>query len=601
MPENMHKKNFSMANRQDGVPTQGEQFNEDPVLKWHDFYNLHTPPPGYQSAVLKAPQKLKVDVNAPDQLYYYLPRISTEAKVFFTDRPGGTKAVAKAIFMDRMSTKPAYHYPPAKQAQQSTSSITSGFPRIQPALNVAATNASAAARDSDKPYVYKPKDLARPNVLCAVDYQALANQRSFLAEGHRQSYNASQSQAQPQQIQPHQLHQPYPQAMQYSYPHNDVSRTPTPLRSFPSDQYYSSKTLPAAYQGEYSSFRRQSQGAQTMQRPVFENAGFTPDSQSGSQQRSAYMPPNPYAPGATSRPSSAAQNYRSPDTGFSNQTRSGTLDDAQTDVAYIQNLQKFPYLMNSYCRRAKIYESPYPLGGGFATKYQPLEMQNEEERKPVSHRTPSGSISGDSARPGSQHWTPPSKTWTGPPPVVDSAYRQQTQNQPQQAAQRYVQVSHQTPQEFQRQISGMPSTASREGAHARMLREQGYMSYSPSNGPPRNSFGQTYDTAKMWHSPQAPTPSPLSDGYAPARGRTPSNGTQWTTMMPRQETAQMVNQRPPQQYSQQYQQHSQHPQFQQQPPQQLQQQHQQSQQASGAGGYGPMLPQMGGHETWRYN
>ncbi|SMR48482.1 unnamed protein product [Zymoseptoria tritici ST99CH_1E4] len=54
-----------------------------------------------------------------------------------------------------------------------------------------------------------------------------------------------------------------------------------------------------------------------------------------------------------------------------------------------------------------------------------------------------------------------------------------------------------------------------EPVDARMLREQGYQACSPSTGFPRNSFGQTYDTAKMWHSPQAPTPSPLSDPNTP--------------------------------------------------------------------------------------
>ncbi|SMQ54670.1 unnamed protein product [Zymoseptoria tritici ST99CH_3D7] len=559
MPENMHKMNFSLANRQDGVPTQDELFNNDPNYKWHDFYNLHTPPPGYQSSLLKAPQKLKVDFASPDQLYYYLPKISTEAKVFFTDKPGGTKAVPKANFMDRMTTKPAYNYPPAKQSLPPASSNASGPMRIQPAQNAVAMNAAAAARDSAKP---------------------------FLAEGHRQSYGQAQPQA--QQIQPHQLHQQYPQAMQYSYPHND--------------------TLPAAYQGEYSSFRRQSQGAQTMQRPVFENAGFTP---SNSQQRMApnygtaphggtmpgngtSMPPNPYAPGVSSRPSSAAQNRHSPNATHADPT---TSDDAHTDVAYIQNLQKYPYLMNSFCRRPKVYESPYPVGGGFAPKYQPLELHKQDEHGPISHRTPSNSISGDAARPSSQQWTPPSKMWTGPPPAADAAYRQQAQSQP--ASQRYVQVSHQTPQEFQRQIQGLPSTASREGAHARMLREQGYQAYSPSTGFPRNSFGQTYDTAKMWHSPQAPTPSPLSDpntpGYAHSRGQTPNNMTHWNAMA-RPDMSYMVNQRAPQQ-------HYQPQQYQQQPPppqQQYQQQLPQRQQAPGAG-YGPMLPQMGGHETWRYN
>lgn len=548
MPEDMNKSKFSLSNRQDGVPTQDELFNNDAGFKWHDFYNLHMPPPGYKDVLFKSAQKLKVDITAPDQLYYYLPKISTDAKVFFTDKPGGKEIVAKANFLERVSAKPPHQQYQSKQALGPTQPGAGNFMRLQPAVSAAALNTAAGARYGEKPYVYKPKDPSRPNVLCAVD-QALANQRSFLADGNRRPSSYGQP---PSALQPlHKLQQQQYPGMQYSYPQNDVSRTPTPLRSFPSDQYYSSKTLPAAYTGDYSSYRRQSGGAQSMQRPVFDGTGYTPKYQSVSQQRTALkqppagtmpgngasMPPNPYASSASSRPPSNSHSHQSP-MGAPSASPAGSIaksDSSQHDMAYLENLQKYPYLMNSFCRRQKQYESPYPIGGGFSTKYQPLELQRQDEQKPKSLHTPRSSISNDGLRQNTQ-WTPPSKLWAParetPPPgqLQPDQYRPTAQSQAQAAGQRYVEVAHSTPQEFQRQLQGMPSTASREGAQARMLRDQqSFMGYNPSATTfQRNSFGQTYDTAKMWHSPRAPTPSPLSDpntpgNYAPARGHTPTN------------------------------------------------------------------------------
>lgn len=609
MPVDMNKSKFSLANRQDGVPTQDELFNSDAGFKWHDFYNLHMPPPGYKDVLFQSAQKLKVDITVPDQLYYYLPKVSTDAKVFFTDKPGSKEIVAKANFLERVSAKPSHQYPQSKQALSSTQPGAANLMRLQPATGAAAVNAAAGARYGDKPYVYKPKEPARPNASCGVDFQALANQRSFVADGNRRPSLYGQPQPAPQKLQ----QQQYP-GMHYSYPQNDVSRTPTPLRSFPSDQYYSSKTLPAAYTGDYSSYRRQSHGAQTMHRPVFESAGYTPNYQSVSQQRTALkqptssssmmpgtmpgngasMPPNPYAAGASSRPPSNTHGHPSP-MGAPIPPTPGSLtkpDNSQGDMAYLQNLQKFPYLMNSFCRRQKQYESPYPIGGGFSAKYQPLELQRQDDQRSGPRRTPSNSISHGISGEHSQQWTPPSKLYapmreSSPPGQLQAdQYRPASQQQGQVGQQRYVQVSHQTPQEFRQQIQSMPSTASRDGAQSRKLRDQqGYTGYTPAPTVyQRNSFGQTYDTAKMWHSPRAPTPSPLSDpntpgGYAPARGQTPTHPTThlpWN-QLPKTEGAGQMNAHAQQQHV--------------------------HQQPSGAGygpALGPMLPQMGGSD-WKYN
>ena len=418
----------------------------------------------------------------------------------------------------------------------------------------------------------------------SIDHQSLANQRNFLNES-----NAS-----------HQVPPPH-QALQYGYPDGMMQPQGTPLRSFPTDQYYSLKTLPAAYPGDHSVFtkaaRRESEGATTMQRP---DPNYTPNYQSVRQQQTQLkqsqggapmvpmmghamgdssasaaatsFPPNPYVSNE-SRPTSSAYSHHSPygapltpATTYSHS--SAPKEGPPTDEEYLASLRKYPYLLTSYCRKPKFYESPYPLGDGFSAAYSPYKpTQMDDDPKPSAAHTPQGSIGSmaEAEARGMQPWTPPSQVWDRvgfPNPQAPQAQQVQPQPAPQS---RYPQPTYSTPQEFQRQIQAMPSTASRDGAQARMLREQGYTPYQP-HWVPRNSFGQPYDTASMstmWNSPKAPTPSPLSDPNTP--GQTPAATRQnaWGTL-PRAEA--MPVRRP------------------------------------SAGGYGPSLPPMQGvNEAWRYN
>lgn len=579
----MNKKAVSINNRQDGVPTQDQPFHENPDFKWHDFFNMDMPPPGYLTSKIQAVSKLKIRIDAPDQLYYYLGEPSTDAKCFFTDKPGSKEIVPKANFMDRVQSRTVHQYQaPGKQVLAAAPAAP--IPRQSTHNTLGNVNIR-----SEKPYVYKPKEAMQPSgVMWGVDQQALANQRSFLAGINGRP---------PSDL----IGMPRPLAPQYNYQGGEPAPSSTPLRSFPDDHYYSMKTLPAAYPGEHSVFkeaaRRESQGAQTMHRPNSSlQQGYVPNYQSVKHQQSHMkqsqpgapiapmmgnssvpesvqsLPPNPYATSA-SRPSSSTHSHPSPygapltpATTHSTASASKMSDGPPTDAEYLASLQKYPYLLNSYCRKPKVYESPYLLGGGFSAAYQPLLLPKQEpEPIPNSLHTPHGSLSsgGDAGRRTSQQWTPPSQMWdkaafanTHTPQYGIQA--PQCQPSPRQ----YPQPTYSTPAEFQRQIQPMPSTASRDGAQARMLRDQGYAQYPP-HPHHRNSFGQSYDTARMWNSPKAPTPSPLSDPNTP--GQTPMGPRPWGAL-PRADVAQMMPRQP---------QHN---------------------------GYGSSLPQMqGGNETWRYN
>lgn len=589
MPKGMNKRALSISNRQDGVPEQGDAFHDNPDYKFQEFYNMHMPPPGYATKPLQAPCRLHVDINAADQLYYYMPTISTEAKDFFTERVGSNVIAPRANFVERVS-------PPRQEYQYLNKlPIAASRPMPRPIVphRLAGTIENPSNR-GEKPYVYKPKEPARPNVMWSIDPQALAIQKSFVAQTDRRHAHYS-----PQQPKP-----------SYNYQDSDPVRNVTPLRPFPRDHYYSTETLPAAMPGEYSDFthavRRQSQGAQTLPKSGPEARGYIQNYQSSLHQEkelkpfatnagifpksSQYSKPPKSNISGNGRPKSSAPTQQTlpgaPLTPIT--TISATSRIPETPPGYLENLQKYPYLRNSFLRSKRPYESPYPTGGGFTSQYLPLELDKDIQVKfdkgPPHAHTPSASVSSvtEGERRVSQQWTPPSQMWHAsgfgkqqtPPPLESFQYPFSYQPQDRQ----YIAPTYQTADQFRQSFQSMASPASRDGAQARLLRDQmgGYGPFAPHTHaqPLRNSLGFSYDAAKMWQSPQAPSPSPLSDPNTPGTtvnqnpDYTPSGCNSTWTMLPTSQTTPALPKMTPQ--------------------------------TASTEGCGPMLPLMhGGIESWR--
>jgi hypothetical protein len=446
-------------------------------------------------------------------------------------------------------------------------------PQAKPVVPLQRQNQFSAI-DTNKPYAYKPKDLTQPNNVL-IDQRALANQRNFM---HDNSHNRRMSQS-------------------YDHPHpiqgSDMSLASGPPKAFPTEHYYSMRTLPAAVPGEYSTFtqavRRESQGQQTMQRPGPQLSGYTPAYPPAKAQMTPYhhSPPPPavmfHRESSGSRPSTSTQGYQSPyaapltpATTHSTTSAHKPAESSFSDEEYLANLRNYPYLLRCHLEKAKVYESPYPLGGGFSGKYQMLTQRPAAppSQRPHSYHTPQNSISGPLEKKESTGWTPPSQIWDkaglmrlpSPPPQHQVAHM---------ASRRLPAPTYSTAGEWKQQIQSMPSTASREGAQARAMRDQqGYHSHQQYQQ--RNSFGQTYDTARMWQSPKAPTPSPLSDPNTPGQ-QAPQANMGWGGPSRTDSAAQPIQRIMPRPIGQ---------------------------------GYGPSFaPQMGGggggsnvggHETWRY-
>lgn len=282
MPEGMSKQSVSIENRQDGVPMMDTPFHEDAAWKWADFRNLQKPPQGYSTAVIKNPDQVKIDLKKPDQLYYYLPKKSTEAKGRFTDDPKGQNHVFMGDFMERV--KPAKPFRPV--APSYAGGYTGGYTMPQVSRPVQVQN-------SERPYMYKPKTPAYPTGSYNLDARALASQQQFVqqADPRRASYATGLYST-----------QPTPALRQQ---HSEPTRaSAAPLRPF-SEGYYSSRTLPAAIPGEYSQFhqqvRRTSGGLLTTQpyqtpQPYGSTSHVLPPSTSSPQTSAGYAQPQ-----ATSR------------------------------------------------------------------------------------------------------------------------------------------------------------------------------------------------------------------------------------------------------------------------------------------------------------
>lgn len=625
------------------MPVIDQPFNDNPEYKWQEFINIDMPPNGYAIAKFRTPTKLRVDLEKPDQLYFYISKSSTDARCYFTDIPGGKEHIAKSNFLDRVKPAPGCQNPAVRQ------SLAASYPTARP-IQQAPPIMPVPQNFSSKPYTYKPKIPAAPNMV-SIDQRALAAQRNFAADAGRRASH--------EWIQPAQMKREG----------SDSSHQATPPRAFPPEQYYSAKKLPAAVHGEYSQvmkrLRRDSDSQHASGQPFVPNYQSVLSQQKAQKQpvsqHHVYEPQQFSAPpvpmmgsqGLPSRSGSATglPNHhlhehhpsRSRPTSSSNGEGQGhvntrpspqmippspamTASSAQsatrpsqqsppTNIAYLESVKKYPYLADSFLRRDRTYESPYPICGGFSAAYQPIPRpkssgSNTAEKSTLNgHHTPSASL--DSASSQSRTWTPPSQkhepkflAHQTPPP------------QPAQfSARKYPDPHYQTPQEFQQQMWAQQqnSVASRDGGYQRMVRDQmASIPYPPPQGyaigPPQNvdhrrqsmtsahhiyqippthtqnSFGHSYDSHQFWqgHTPKAPTPSPLLDANTLGMhyGGTPpyTSNSAWSSLPRGAETAPMGGP------------HVHH---------------------LSNGGYGPPMPQMpvaqapkaphvGGHETWRY-
>lgn len=500
MPEGMNKKSVSIENRQDGIPNMEEPFHDDPALKWAEFINLEIPPAGYARATIKNKDQVKIDMDKPDHTYFYLPNISTEAKSRWTDDPKSNVVTSKADFMDRV--KPAVAYRPP-------------VPTYGNVYNTHTANARPQT-NLERPYVYKPKIPTQPARPWSVDHKALDSQRRFMEDANRRASYSNMPGSAIYSNPPSLRHETSEPARHSSTP---SAPSPAPPRPFPSEAYYSSKILPAALPGVYSSFseevrrtglsgRKPSLG---MQSHTKQPSGTPASADSETGKPSAHAP-------------TQAQHIDKTVPRLSSQGKqiNGAYQNAAKHYSMASPRSRWPYPEEQY-RSLHLTDENSPqfqAGSGPIVKEEiPVTKTLPQLPLPVPSRT-SGASPADAFRQSNINWTPPSRLYSsqsGPtlPSYLDNRFNSQ-QNNPSYPMSR-PQPTYQSAEDFKTQIGQereRPSVANRYGTVERMLRDM------------RNASAESHDIENAKAPYQSTTTlGGASDGFQiPQNGRrTPQN------------------------------------------------------------------------------
>lgn len=384
------------ANNDDPKPK--DPFGDpDSKFRWEEFDSCKP---------FRNPAQVKILIEKPNKLWYYLGRSSTEAKAHYTADIAIQQNDPTANFLESVriaSVAAAAAKPPTPRVSY-PASYPAGI-NHQNALNTPRPGASAHAAQAkalttqqakssapkERPYhgkyaitdsiaaQYKP----RPGV--NVDAQALYNQRAFQNaassqfpqhyHGHQSpSYRAPQASmgaaapTAPMMSRQPQAPQDYSDRTKYSYNYNvrlfhhgfhvtptdNIQRTPMPYQQAPVPPHYSpqhqSQPLHTPQPAPYS--RPQAPVANMMGVP------FTASTPSASQ--------HPF-----SRPSSPQRRTSSISGGPETPIKSTPLAPETKKVSRINVSEKYTYLHDAEKARPQVYQSPYALGGGFTSAYLP--------------------------------------------------------------------------------------------------------------------------------------------------------------------------------------------------------------------------------------
>jgi hypothetical protein len=103
----------------------------------------------------------KVDLDKPDQVWFYLGKTSTDAKAQYTEDPSRPQHNPKGNFLDTIPKppKPVVVKPPAQRPPKPPAAVQS-----YPYMGMGTMPMSVNTSKPEKPYTYKPKNVASFNV-----------------------------------------------------------------------------------------------------------------------------------------------------------------------------------------------------------------------------------------------------------------------------------------------------------------------------------------------------------------------------------------------------------------------------------------------------
>ncbi|KAL1642236.1 hypothetical protein SLS58_005576 [Diplodia intermedia] len=379
LPEHLNQASSTLnaKNQKDGPPEMDTPFcDANTEFKWAEFHTA-------TAAEVKNPFQAKVGITMPQQLWHYLGKTSTEAKAQYTDDLRRQQHNPKSNFLDTVK-------PPPRPVQAYQSRAIG--PAYSSGVNINALNgAMAAQRQSmqphygQKPYEYKPR-----------------SGPAYTAQQTAYPY--------PYNGQPAGRSGPFPYSPVPPYPYSPVSyqdarKSSAGSANSPPTQtpHHPPNYVPPYHQttshSPYASVYGDPRAGQPVHYPNYHRPSFS---------NPYHHPIRPVAASPPAAGSAISATSMSPSAHSSSPAiRSDSISSTNSkspDLEYLQFLQRFPYLLNSYLRRPKVYESPYPGTSGFSEAYNPRRIMAEKQaqRQAAAYPQPQGGYPGANGYGGSQ-------------------------------------------------------------------------------------------------------------------------------------------------------------------------------------------------------
>lgn len=368
LPAHLSRKSQTSAeDPSNDVPKQEDPFcDPNTPYKWQEFHTTKLP---------RNLTQVKIDMEKPKTLWFYLGKTSTEAKAQYTADISVQQNDPSGNFLESVKPAAPIYLPPAKRMSYPASYPTGYAQKINPVNRPTPVQSyqqhyvPMASKPQERVYngKYAIKDTyPNPRVGYNVDTQALQNQRTFQKTATvPPAYQYSppqrapmppvkQNSTSPLVAMPHAVQRTLSTPSNHSVEYKPVSQLIANLGDL---------SLMSQWMQEPHQPQQQPKGLPQPQAPVA-NMMIR-------NNRISHVS-NPFSPNPFSRPSSSSSHKQIP----------AIVSGARSRSDSVEALSKYPYLYQAALKRPAVYQSPYPPEGGFSAAYQPkAEGDCQEARK----------------------------------------------------------------------------------------------------------------------------------------------------------------------------------------------------------------------------
>ena len=353
IPAHMTAKLTSSENAKFGPPQAGNDFTDgNSSNKWAEYTSGHVP---------RNPYQVKINLNRQNQIWYYLGKSSTEARPQYTEDVANKRANPAAHFLE--TVRPAQPGPVTNAPKPYGIAVQSSHGSQKacgPSQTPFTSQSHCASMDLQKPYLYKPKTDAASSAQAsrpAQSHSGYAGNINAISQYVIGRPSVSSTNGPPL----------LPSGMSYG-PTNSLNRQH--LLEMPSLTTGFTQRCPSAFAHDpFPTGTKFSSGS--LQRDVVSEAQKLARVRSISDSTNTSIQRTPVDMSVAKSMNSSSS---TPST-----TRPGSKD-----LEFVTSIQPYRYLINSYCRRPKIYDSPYRPDGGFSSEYSRTLIKSEPTAQSTS-------------------------------------------------------------------------------------------------------------------------------------------------------------------------------------------------------------------------